>query len=140
MCYLCRFVTNRVFSPSYWKYLTNKFYTYLSIVPPIVSIIPSKHLVMIEGEDLSLFCNYSSNHIIERLDWKKVISRNNLQSLNESSQYFHINAINRRHAGQYKCTVKNMAGIDSDSVTIEVYCKCYFFKLWTYFNLRIRIL
>ncbi|XP_052074573.1 neural cell adhesion molecule 1-B-like isoform X7 [Mytilus californianus] len=86
---------------------------------PIVSISFNKTLGIPEGEDLSLYCNYSSNHEVKELKWEKMFPHNS--QLDERSPYLNIKSINRQNAGKYKCTVTNMAGIASDIVTIEVY-------------------
>ncbi|CAC5358912.1 DSCAML1 [Mytilus coruscus] len=85
---------------------------------PIVSISFNKLLGIPEGEDLSLYCNYSSNHQVKELKWEKMFLHNS--QLDERSPYLNLKSINRQNAGKYKCTVTNMAGIASDIVNIEV--------------------
>ncbi|XP_052074567.1 neural cell adhesion molecule 1-B-like isoform X2 [Mytilus californianus] len=88
-------------------------------MPPIVSISLNKTLGILEGEDLTLYCNYSSNHELKELKWQKMFPHK--RPLDERSPYLNIISINRQNAGKYKCTVANMVGIASDIVTIEVY-------------------
>ncbi|CAC5425388.1 unnamed protein product [Mytilus coruscus] len=88
-------------------------------MPPIVSISVNKTLSILEGEDLTLYCNYSSNHELKELKWQKMFPHKS--SLDERSPYLNFESINRQNAGQYKCTVTNIAGIASNIVTIEVY-------------------
>ncbi|XP_076106289.1 neural cell adhesion molecule 1-B-like isoform X2 [Mytilus galloprovincialis] len=88
-------------------------------MPPIVSISLNKTLGIQEGEDLTLNCNYSSNHDVKELKWEKRFEHES--PLDERSQYLNIKSINRQHAGKYRCTVTNLAGSASDVVTIEVY-------------------
>ncbi|XP_063397227.1 hemicentin-1-like [Mytilus trossulus] len=88
-------------------------------MPPVVLISLNKTLGITEGEDLTLYCNYSSNHEVKELKWEEMFQHKS--PLDERSQYLTIKSINRQHAGKYRCTVINMAGSASDIVTIEVY-------------------
>ncbi|XP_071181221.1 nephrin-like [Mytilus edulis] len=88
-------------------------------MPPIVSISLNKTLGIPKGANLTLYCNYSSNHEVKELKWEKMFQHES--PLDERSPYLSIKSINRQHAGKYRCTVTNMAGSASDIVTIEVY-------------------
>ncbi|XP_076106287.1 cell adhesion molecule Dscam2-like [Mytilus galloprovincialis] len=88
-------------------------------MPPKVLISLNKTLGIAKGEDLTLFCNYSSNHEVKYLKWDKMFQHKN--PLDERSKYLNIKSINRQHAGKYRCTVTNLAGRASDIVTIQVY-------------------
>ncbi|VDI72571.1 Hypothetical predicted protein [Mytilus galloprovincialis] len=88
-------------------------------MPPLVLISLNKTMVVGEGVDLTLYCNYSSNHEVKELKWEKMFLYES--PLDEQSQYLNIKSIKRHNAGKYRCTVTNMAGSASDVVTIEVY-------------------
>ncbi|CAC5390621.1 DSCAM [Mytilus coruscus] len=101
------------------QYVMDRTVRLFVYMPPIVSISLNKTLGIHEGEDLTLFCNYSSNHEVKELKWEKMFQHES--QLDERSPYLNIKSINRQNAGKYICTVTNLAGSASDNVTIEVY-------------------
>lgn len=91
---------------------------------PNVWISPNHNAVILdEGEDVTLYCNYSSNHNITDLNWNRLLPMNNQLKTSQSSPDLVIRNIQKRNAGQYICTVSNMAGNGSDNIKITVNCK-----------------
>lgn len=78
-----------------------------------------------EEDDLSIYCNYSSNNEITELKWGRMLTMNGQFEYIQSSPNLTIQNIKSENAGQYVCTVSNRAGNDSETVTIEVHCKLY---------------
>lgn len=93
-------------------------------MPPNVCIFPDHNAVILdEGDDLTLYCNYSSNNNITDLKWNIFLPMNNQLETSQSSPDLVIRNIKKVNAGQYVCTVSNMYGNGSDNVTITVNCK-----------------
>ncbi|CAC5368485.1 HMCN [Mytilus coruscus] len=91
-------------------------------VPPDVWISPNHNMYILnEGDDLSIYCNYISNHDITELKWGKSLTMNSQFEHIQSSANLSIQNIKSENAGQYVCTVSNMAGNDSETVSIEVH-------------------
>lgn len=95
-------------------------------MPPSVWIHPDYNPVIVhEGDDLTIYCNYSSNSNITYLKWTRFLPLNSRVRTSEASQDLVFQNIGRRNAGQYVCTVSNIAGNGSDNVTVQVNCKLY---------------
>lgn len=95
-------------------------------MPPDVWISPNHSIFILnEGDDLSIYCNYISNHDITNLKWDKLLTMNGQLEYIQSSTNLTIQNIKSKNAGQYLCTVSNMAGNDSETVSIVVHCKLY---------------
>lgn len=93
-------------------------------MPPNVLIFPNQNPVILnEGDDLTLYCNYSSNHNITDLKWNRLMSIKSQLGTYQSSPDIFIENIKRENAGLYVCTVSNMAGNGSDNLTVKVNCK-----------------
>ncbi|CAC5417041.1 HMCN [Mytilus coruscus] len=90
-------------------------------MPPNVWISHDHNAVILdEGDDLTLYCNYSSNNNITDLKWNILLPMKSQLGTSQSSPDLFIRNIQIGNAGQYVCTVSNMAGNGSDNVTIAV--------------------
>ncbi|OPL33651.1 hypothetical protein AM593_08227, partial [Mytilus galloprovincialis] len=91
------------------------------LVPPYVWISPIQNPVILEeGEDLTIYCNYSSKTNITDLKWKRLLTTKSQPITTQSSPKQVFKNSQRDIAGRYACTVSNIAGSGSDNVTIQI--------------------
>lgn len=74
---------------------------------------------------MTIYCNYSSDQKITYLKWNRLLPMNTQHEINQTTPDLVIQNIKRENAGQYVCTVSNLAGNGSDNVTVQVNCKSY---------------
>ena len=81
------------------------------------SIQPIEDEVIIEGGNVTLFCN-ASGMPSPTVSWIKVSS-----SQRTSGSQLNFTNISRNEAGEYRCEASNLCGNDSESATVDVQCK-----------------
>jgi len=77
----------------------------------------AENKVVIEGDNLELYCNVTASIPDPTIVWSKISTGEHLKG-----NPLNITYISRAQAGEYRCTANNTCGVDSTITVIHVQC------------------
>ena len=91
-------------------------------VQPVIEIVPKGPIVLMEGDDLNLFCYLHSGVPKPEVYW---LIRNHENDTEHLEQELGFTDVVRQHTGQYVCLADNGFGLKpvSQEVSVIVQCK-----------------
>ena len=101
---------------------------YVCPVPHDVEIIRSQANPLSTGAPLTLTCEASNGNPapVDSYNWVFQPRYSDSSELDDpTARVVQFDSIDYKRAGQYQCEVKNGAGVNTDSETVLVECKCY---------------
>jgi len=81
------------------------------------SVEQAENKVVIEGDNMELYCNVTAGIPVPTVVWTKVATGEHIKG----NPFTNLN-ITRVQAGEYRCTANNTCGVDSTVTDIDVQC------------------
>lgn len=91
--------------------------TFFIADPPTILVSP-RNVLLLEGQQLTLFCN-ASGHPAPNVTWHKVGG-----GLLAHGETYTVNNVTRGHEGSYRCVVNNGEECDTDDAVALVTVNC----------------